>query len=102
MDSANWGSIVFLDATMNRQNPLEILQFHMSGSTIDSAFYWGSTVIPSLSTTILTVGTSANVSFKFLNKSNEISIGSSPSGLEKGELYYTADGGGTGTLHIKL
>ena len=102
MDSANWAAIFFLDAAMDRQNPLEILQFHMSGSTIDSAFYWGGAVIPSLSTTILTVGTSANVSFKFLNKSDDISIGSSPSGLEKGELYYTADGGGTGTLHIKL
>ena len=55
-----------------------------------------------LSSTTLTIGTSTAVSFKLLNENGTISIGSSTSGLETGELYYTADGSGTGTLHIKL
>ena len=55
------------------------------------------------SSAVLVVGASSAVSFKFLTTEDAISISSSPTGLEKGELYYIADSGGsTGTLHIKL
>ena len=55
-------------------------------------------------TFILTVGTTTNVTFRFVNDSSTpaLSIGTDPSNLLTGELYYSADGGGTGTLHIKL
>lgn len=55
-----------------------------------------------LSGSVITIGTANSVSFKLLNSNDDISIGSSTSGLEKGELYYVPDGSGTGTLHIKL
>ena len=53
----------------------------------------------------LTVGTVTQVTFRLVDNSDsnpQLSIGTDPSSLLKGELYYVADGGGTGTLHVKL
>ena len=52
----------------------------------------------------LTIGTVTDVTFRLVDNTTSpaLSIGSDPSSLLTGELYYTADGGGTGTLHVKL
>lgn len=84
-------SYSFSDSNMNT-----VVYAYWNTRTGDS--YWSQ----DMSSTTLTIGTSSTVSFKLLNKSGSISIGSSTSGLETGELYYTADGNGTGTLHVKL
>ena len=57
-----------------------------------------------LSSSTITIGTGSDVTFKLLKTDGStLSIGSTISGLEKGELYYVADSGSsTGTLHIKL
>lgn len=52
----------------------------------------------------LTVGTTTNITFRFVDDSASpaLSIGTDPTNLLTGEIYYSADGGGTGTLHVKL
>ena len=51
----------------------------------------------------LTIGITSNVVFKLVKEDNTLSIGTDPTDLEEGELYYVADQGGTtGTLHVKL
>lgn len=51
----------------------------------------------------LTIGSVSDDVFKLIDENGDLSIGTYDSSLEKGELYYEVDSGGsTGTIHIKL
>lgn len=57
------------------------------------------------SNSVITIGSASSVVFQFLKSDDSLSVpdNSQISQLNKGEIYYVADSGGTtGTLHIKL
>jgi len=70
-------------------------------SSLTYTYLWSSS---SYASTTFTIGVASSVSFRLLDNNDALSIPDNVgiANLLKGELYYVADGGGTGTLHIKL
>ena len=74
-------------------------QIYVTESSLGPSYHssWANT------TFTLSIGASSSVVFKLLDENGNLSIPSGSSNVEKGELYYVTDSGGTtGTVHIKL
>lgn len=99
LNPRNYIYYYFLDS--NRQQIMvdSSTPLYVSKRLSDGLYGWSW----SFSSSTVSVGRSSSAVFKYVDGNGAISIGTTSSGLEKGELYYTVDSGNsTGTIHIKL
>lgn len=99
LNPRNYIYYYFLDS--NRQQIMvdSSTPLYVSKRLSDGSYGWSW----SFSSSTISVGRSSSAVFKYVDGNGAISIGTTSSGLEKGELYYTVDSGNsTGTIHIKL